>query len=103
MSSGSEGSSLWRIVDASGAAYPVSMIGASQQLFPAVDPTSIRERMISNPSSTATIYVNLSGQAAAANGSGTFALGPLGTLFSETCNLVTAIGTAGQPVTCKER
>lgn len=103
MGSGSTSPNKWRKVDATGAAYLSALTGVSQSAFPEVPDGGIRERMISNPSLTSYIYINLTGDAAVANGAGTTPLAPLDTLFTETTNAVTVIGTSGQAITVRER
>lgn len=89
-----------------------SVTGASQTLFP--EPTldggqlggfnSVVERVVSNPSATATIWVNPTGGVAAANTEGSFPLAPLATfVLGGIVNAVNVLGVAGQPITAWER
>jgi hypothetical protein len=103
MASGSTGPSLWRKAAADGTVYVSALTGVSQVAFPSVDIAGCRERLIANPSLTAYIYVNVTGDPAVANGAGTIPIPPLGSLFTEASNAMTVIGTNGQPITIRER
>lgn len=50
--------------------------GASQNLFPSVPYASITERFIFNPNASGDIWVNIFGDAAAANTAGSFSIAP---------------------------
>lgn len=96
-------SSAWRKADAAGVAYPSLLTGASQVAFAALPFGAINERVIANPSLTAYIYVDLVGDTAVANGAGTVPIAPLQSFFTESPAAMTVIGTAGQPITVRER
>lgn len=77
--------------------------GANQVLFPDAAYNSMEERWINNPSSSATIWVNLFGGSAAANTEGSFAIPPLGAWSGKVANAIYVLGVAGQAITAGER
>lgn len=80
-----------------------SLSGSSQQLFPDVGVHGVAERYVCNASAANNIAINLSGGTAALNGGGSLVLAPGGCWSGRVSNLITVIGTAGQPVTAGSR
>lgn len=90
-----------------------AVTGASQELFDDVGLrqgqlaggfNSIIERVIANPSATATLWINPLGGVAVANGAGCLALNPLDRItLNGIVNAINVLGVAGQAITAWER
>lgn len=80
-----------------------AVTGASQPLFTDAGFGGINERWINNPSATATLWVNLFGEDAAANSAGSFQIPPGGGWSGKITSAINVIGVAGQAITAGER
>jgi hypothetical protein len=80
-----------------------AVTGVSQSLFPAAAYNGFEERWVTNPSATATIWVNLFGGPAAANAEDNFSIPPGGGWSGKVSNAVSVLGIAGQPITAGQR
>lgn len=89
-----------------------SVTGASQALFDDIGTrqgqlaggfNAIVERLIFNPSSSATIWINPFGGPAAANAADCLSIAPGQGIVLEVVNAINVLGVAGQPITAGER
>lgn len=83
-----------------------SLSGSSQQLFPDVPaPTagSFQERWVSNPNAANSIWINLFGAAAVANGAGSMEIKAGGFWSGAVSSQINVIGTAADKVTAGQR
>lgn len=83
--------------------FSKALSGASEALFPAASFGGIEDRVISNPNAANSVWVNLMGGTAAANGLDCTEVKAGITLRVENTNAVTVIGTAADKVTALQR